>query len=233
MTTPEVAPPAASRSASRWGLLDAIGSLLGFLVLSLVAGFVLIGFGVDPVTAGIIGTPVGWLALGGWPWLATTRRGDGMRTDLDFTFRPIDAVYGIAAAGALFVVALFFIALYVTLVGEDPSSTIGDMAEASTADWQILLLVALALGAAVVEEVHFRGLWWNALRRRRVRPWPTLLITSAAFSLTHLELTRAPLLFVIGLAIGFVRMRTGRLGTAIAAHVIINGAGSLGLLTML
>lgn len=233
MNTPEVVQPTTPRTASRWGLRDAFGSLAGFLLISLGTGIALVGLGVDPVTAGIIGTPVGWLALGGWPLLATTRRGDGVRTDLDLHFRPVDLAYGIAAAGALFVVALFFIAIYVTVVGEDPSSTIGDMAEASTADWQVLLLVALALGAALIEELHFRGLWWNALRRRGVRPWLILLITSAVFSLTHLELTRAPLLFVIGLAIGFVRMRTGRLGPAIVAHLIINGAGSIGLLTLL
>lgn len=225
--------PGAPTTLRHWGLRDAIGALLAFLLLSLASGFLLVGFGIDPVTAGIIGTPVGWLALGGWPLIATTRRGDGIRADLDFTFRPIDVVYGIAAALALLAVAVIFVAIYVTVVGEDPSSAIGDLAQASSADWQVLLLIALALGAAVVEEVHFRGLWWNALRRRGVPPWLTLLITSVLFSFTHLEPMRAPLLFVTGLAIGFIRMRTGRLGTAIAAHLVINAAGSIGLWTML
>lgn len=225
--------PPTSPTKRSWGLRDAIGSLVGFIVLSLGGGFTLAAVGVDVVTATILATPIGWLALGGWPVIATRRRGAGVRVDLALAFRPIDIGYGLLAALVVFGATAIFLAVYVTVTDDVPTSAIGDVAEASTQPWQILLLILLALGAAVVEEVHFRGLWWQALRRRGLGRWPTLLVTSVIFSLIHFELARAPLLLAAGLAAGFVRMVTGRLGPAIITHLVINGVGTLGLWAML
>ena len=58
----------------------------------------------------------------------------------------------------------------------------------------------------------------------------TILITSVVFAVVHFEPIRLPILFVLGLALGFGRARTGRIGAAIVAHMMINSLAMLALL---
>ena len=58
----------------------------------------------------------------------------------------------------------------------------------------------------------------------------TILITSTVFAAVHLEPIRLPILFVLGLALGFARARTRRIGASIVAHMVINALGMLFLL---
>jgi uncharacterized protein len=133
----------------------------------------------------------------------------------------------------VFGAAVVFLSVYLQVTGEVPSSAVGDAAQDAGAAWQVLSLVVLSLAAPFVEELHFRGMWWSALRRRGLRPWPTLLVTSLLFAVVHLEPQRAPLLFAAGLAAGFVRMLTGRLGPAFVTHFVINGLAAISLLALL
>lgn len=217
----------------RWGLRDAIGSLLGFVLLTLGVSWGLTSLGVHPVTATLIGTPVGWLSLAGWPLVASRRRGNGPRSDFALRFRVADVGYGLLGALVAFAASAVYVLVYLQVTGRIPTSAVGLAAGHATADWQVLGLAGLALAAAFVEELHFRGMWWSALRRRGLGPWATLLITSALFMLLHLEPQRAPLLFVAGLTAGYVRMVTDRLGSAIATHFVVNGVAALGLLSLL
>lgn len=220
-------------SSPRWGLLDALGALLGFVVISLVVSVALTWLGADPAFAGVVATLAGWVSLAGWPILAARRRGNGVRSDLALEFRRADLGIGLLASLVVYAAAIVFVLIYLRFADELPTSAVGDVAEAAGADWQILSLVGLSLAAPFVEELHFRGMWWSALTRRGMRPWPTLLVTAVLFSVIHLEPERAPLLFAAGLATGFVRMLTGRLGPAIVAHFAINGLAAVGLLAML
>lgn len=216
-----------------WGLLDAIGALLGFVVLSLAASFGLGQLGLGAAAAGVIATLIGWLSLAGWPLLVTRLRGNGPRIDLALEFRSIDLGLGALASLVVFGASVVFALGYLAWTGEVPTSAVGDVAEGASSDWQIISLVVLSLCAPFVEELHFRGMWWSALTRRGLRPWPTLLVTSALFAALHLEPERAPLLFAAGLAAGFVRMLTGRLGPAIVTHFLVNLLAAIGLLTLL
>jgi uncharacterized protein len=229
-------PPESVASAPlspRWGIPTAIVALVGFVVLSFGVSVALIALGVDPITAGIVATPVGWLALAGWPLLMTVRRGNGPRSDLAWRFRPVDLGIGALGGVVVLVAAMVFVLVYVQLTGDSPTSSLGVAAGEAHADWQVLALAALALGAPFVEELHFRGVWWSALRRRGLGGWSTLLLTAALFAVTHLEPTRVALLFAAGLAAGYVRMVTDRLGPAIVAHLLINGIAVIGLLSLL
>lgn len=55
-----------------------------------------------------------------------------------------------------------------------------------------------------------------------MHPWAILIATSALFAMIHLEPVRTPVLFVLGMAIGTGRLRTGRIGASIATHILIN-----------
>jgi membrane protease YdiL (CAAX protease family) len=126
-----------------------------------------------------------------------------------------------------------FVVVYVQVTGETPTSSLGAAAGEARADWQVIALAVLALAAPFVEELHFRGAWWSALRRRGLGGWPTLLLTAALFAVIHLEPARVALLFAAGLAAGYVRMVTDRLGPAIVAHMLVNGIAVVGLLSLL
>lgn len=217
----------------RWGLLDAVGALLGFVVLSLVVSGGLVWLGLEPAAAGVAATLAGWVSLAGWPILVARRRGNGVRSDLALAYRPVDLGLGLLASLVVFGAAAVFLAIYLRVTGDVPTSAVGDAAQGAGAAWQVLSLALLSLAAPFVEELHFRGMWWSALRRRGLRPWPTLLVTSALFALVHLEPERAPLLFAAGLAAGFVRMLTGRLGPAFVTHFIINALAAISLLALL
>ncbi|MET9023189.1 type II CAAX endopeptidase family protein [Actinopolymorpha sp. NPDC004070] len=223
----EVAPP------PRWGIPTAIGSLLGFVVLSFAVSFGLSALGVDPVTATIIATPVGWLSLAGVPLLASRRRGNGPRSDLALWFRPVDVAIGLVACLVVLLAATLILLVTIAMTGGTPTSALGDVAGHAHAHWQVVALAVMALCAAFMEEIHFRGMWWSALRRRGLGARPTLLATAVLFALVHLEPTRVVLLFAAGLAAGYVRMRSDRLGPAIVTHLLINLLAAVSLLSLL
>ncbi|WP_460515736.1 lysostaphin resistance A-like protein [Flindersiella endophytica] len=234
-------PPAPQEAAAReaglppvrWGLLHAVGSLAGFAVASFGVSFLLIFAGADPVVASVGATLVGWISLAGWPILVSRKLGNGVRSDLALRFQWVDIGYGLLAAFVVICAAVIFVVLYQAITGEMPTSSLGNVAENSTAAWQVVALIVLALGAPFVEELHFRGMWWSALSRRGLADWLVLVITSALFALVHLEPTRFLILLAAGLAAGFVRMITGRLGPSIATHFLINAIASIGLLALL
>ena len=217
----------------RWGFPTALGSLLSFLVVSAALAFLFSAIGLDPVAGSVIATVVGWLGLAGLPLVVSRIRGAGPVADLALRFRLVDLAIGSGAFLVLMVSASVFVGIYLRVTGEVPTSALGTAAEDSTRSWQLVLLALLAVGASLVEEVHFRGMWWNLLRRKGLGQWATLLVTSLLFAVIHVEPQRVVLLFVAGFVIGFVRMRTGRLGPAVVAHFLVNGFGAIGLFTSL
>ncbi|GAA2758512.1 CPBP family glutamic-type intramembrane protease [Actinopolymorpha rutila] len=217
----------------RWGIPTAIGSLLGFVVLSFAVSLGLTALGVDPVTATIIATPVGWLSLAGVPLLASRRRGNGPRSDLALSFSPVDIAVGLVACLVVLLAATIILLVTIAATGVTPTSALGDVAGHANSHWQVVALAVMALCAAFVEEIHFRGMWWSALRRRGLGAWPTLLVTAVLFALVHLEPTRVVLLFAAGLAAGYVRMRSDRLGPAIVTHLLVNLLAAVSLLGLL
>lgn len=220
--------------APRWGVLHAIGSLLGFVVLSFGLSLLLtLWLGFDPVTASIVATPLAWLSLAGWPLLVARRRGNGVRADLHLSFRWVDLGIGVLGAVVVFAVAAAYVLVYTQLTGDTPSSTVGTVAMNASQGWQVVALAVIAVLAPFAEELHFRGMWWSALRRRGLAGWLTLLVTALLFAAVHLEPTRIAFLLAAGLVLGFVRMRTDRLGPAIVIHLIMNAVAAVSLLSFL
>ena len=65
--------------------------------------------------------------------------------------------------------------------------------------------------------------------------WPvepgTLLVSTAFYTVVPAEPPQLGELFVVGLVLGFVRMRSGRLGPAILAHMTFDTVAALLLFT--
>lgn len=94
--------------------------------------------------------------------------------------------------------------------------------------WAKAALVVLA--APVIEEVLYRGLLQESLRRHRVlmggSPWGSIIGASIFFTCMHAASVQwqglLPL-FVLSMALGCVFARTGRLVAPITMHIIFNG----------
>ena len=82
-------------------------------------------------------------------------------------------------------------------------------------------------GAPVVEELAFRGLLFNSLRKRGLGVAWTLVISSVAFALIHFEPTRLLVLVALGFVLGIVRWRTGSLLACMITHAMINAPAGL------
>ncbi|MCU0260549.1 MAG: CPBP family intramembrane metalloprotease, partial [Ilumatobacteraceae bacterium] len=102
--------------------------------------------------------------------------------------------------------------------------TARDLIDRATGGSAVLLVLMVVVGAPIVEELVYRGLLQGSLARRINEPL-ALLVASGWFALIHFRPVEYPGLFVAGLVFGGCFLVTGRLGTAIVAHVAFNAAG--------
>lgn len=138
-------------------------------------------------------------------------------------------------AGAI-AAALCFNTIYeAVLIGRpiQPSNAIlFDAFDASIAGTMFVIL-AVAISAPVLEELLFRGQLQGALERwaeRRGLRNPSLtalVMASAVFGAVHFQPLAFPALFTSGLAMGWIRNRTGSLTLPILMHVVMNAIGVL------
>ena len=93
----------------------------------------------------------------------------------------------------------------------------------------ILVFFAIAtISAPLTEELIFRGWLYTALRDK-LSFAPSLVIVAALFAIAHWESTHlyALVVFPVGLALGFIRERTGSLKASISFHAVYNGVAFL------
>ena len=87
----------------------------------------------------------------------------------------------------------------------------------------LILLLFLAVGAPLVEELFFRGLLLRTLLAR-VAPIVAILASSLLFALAHFEAVQFAGLALFGVVLAALAWRTGRLGPGIGAHAAFNAA---------
>ncbi len=92
-----------------------------------------------------------------------------------------------------------------------------------------VLLLILAVGAPLVEEMFFRGLVLRSLSAR-FRPVVAVVVTALLFALAHFEALQFAGLAVFGVVLALLARRTGRLGPSIAAHAAFNAAAVISLI---
>jgi membrane protease YdiL (CAAX protease family) len=85
--------------------------------------------------------------------------------------------------------------------------------------------------APVFEETLFRGVLLPSLARR-LGPMPAVLASAAVFALAHLSITELVPLLVLGVGLGWLRWRTGRLAASVLMHSLWNGLTFINLLVL-
>jgi membrane protease YdiL (CAAX protease family) len=90
------------------------------------------------------------------------------------------------------------------------------------------LILSVAVGAPLVEELFFRGLLLRSLQRR-VPDWAAVVVSAVAFGIAHgsaLPVDAVLLvmisLTVFGAILAILAIRTGRLGPSIVTHAVFN-----------
>ena len=225
--------------ASRWGVPDFLVTAALFVAASIGALFLvraITGASGVPTGPGLLAVvaipPIAELLYVIWVGRA---KGQGLADDFRLRYRSGDLglganLFGLAIVGAVAIVAVW------SAFGMPPSAAATDLAQDSSDSVTIWIVFFAIVGATLIpliEEVVFRGLFWSALEKRGHGPMFVWIVSSAIFSLFHLEPARIPILFVIGLVIGLGRLRTGRIGASIVAHMMINSLAMVGLLAEL
>jgi membrane protease YdiL (CAAX protease family) len=217
----------------RWGLFDVVWTLIAAVVIGLGVGSAL--YVVDaPVGVQIlVGVVTPWIALAGWPLFVTAWRGNGPRIDLGLSLTWSDTGWG-ALAGMSGLMLAGIAALITRLFVPDLNSTAGEVAgqlEDTSSRLSVTIFAAIVMvGAPIVEELFFRGLFFAALRKRGVNAVLTIIITGVVFAGFHFEPTRFFVLLPTGLLLGWVRWKTGSTGSSMVAHGLVNAPGAILLL---
>jgi membrane protease YdiL (CAAX protease family) len=90
--------------------------------------------------------------------------------------------------------------------------------------------VAVAVIAPIVEELAYRGAGVSLLAR-----WGTpaaILVTAAAFAAAHGLVEAFPILFIFGVALAWLRLRTESIFPCIAVHALFNAAALVAAVTL-
>jgi membrane protease YdiL (CAAX protease family) len=133
---------------------------------------------------------------------------------------PIALVIGVAAQ---FVITVAYLPLYDLLdIGSDElEEPARQLAAGATGIGAVALVVMTLVGAPVAEEILYRGVLQRSLRRR-YPAWLAIGLTATVFAASHFQALQFPALLFIGVVLGAVAERTGRIGPAIATHVGFN-----------
>ena len=92
-----------------------------------------------------------------------------------------------------------------------------------------ILWIALVVGAPVFEETYFRGFLLPGLQRSLLRPWGAVLLTALLWAAVHVQYDLYAIfsIFLGGLLLGAIRVRTGNLWLCIFLHGMMNVVATL------
>lgn len=88
-------------------------------------------------------------------------------------------------------------------------------------------VIAIAIGAPLVEEMLFRGAVMNHLHKAGYSSLFIIVISAVLFGLVHINPAQIPFAFALGLLLAWLYYRTGSLVPGILCHFINNGLGAL------
>jgi membrane protease YdiL (CAAX protease family) len=256
---PAAPEPIATRPGSPWTFVDVFVGLGAVLLIATTLSAVIRLTGVELGSAALLvsALPV-WIGLLGTAVWACRRHGTGdLIADLALRVRWIDLLIGLGAGlGLRFAIGIWTI-ICTRLTGQLPEGNLQDVLGGGglgRGAWLVINALAIGLVGPVIEEIFFRGVGLRgalagllhrsatdirlADPRRRARI--AIAATAAVFALLHVSeiddavsaLVLLPGLFAAGVVLGWLTVRTGRLGPAIVTHVVFNAVAVIALAAM-
>ena len=152
---------------------------------------------------------------------------------LQWKWRPASSAVSSAIVGLLMVLPVVTATSWIIdRVWSDPGGS-NPLLELVLTSADPLALGCFALTALVVaplfEEVLFRGVLLP-VAGQRLGGAGAVVLSAAIFAIAHLSLAELAPLFVLGLGLGWLRWRSGRLGSAVLMHALWNGLTFMNLL---
>jgi len=192
-------------------------SFYGTLVLVIAVGYwsQLRRTSIDPETLMILVSGVFALVVG-FGLLATWRL---VRPSLIGSVRLEFILMAAAGAFVSVIVSLLYGAWIRTLVNVEGLESVRMLGLGELP--QLAQLVLICVMPAVFEEIAIRGILFDIMRTF-LRPSPVVIVTSAAFSILHFSIVLFPFYFAFGLALGWLRSRSGSLWPSIGFHFMHN-----------
>jgi uncharacterized protein len=225
---PVAEPPAEEFPPSNWGPSGAVLGAVLAIVVGLVLGIPAIAFteGDNELTTagnviaqvalviGLLGVPLAVAYSRGAGSLREALRRLGVRR-----FRPSAFKWMAAAVGAYLLFALLYSALILEPEQEDIADGFGPI------PLQVLLIV---FGAAIAEEICFRGLLFGGLRERLPRI-PAALLAGAIFGALHAftGISAVPPLIALGFVFCLLYEKTGSILPGMLLHMLNNSVALL------
>lgn len=165
----------------------------------------------------------GWVILLGVAWLAAGAFGHA-RPGWSLKGTSSDVVVGIASGLFLQIPIMVVVGIIMQLILGEFAPSGRALALVDSIDSPIaviLLFLAVAVGAPIVEELFYRGIVQGALVER-LGPVFGIGIASIIFGAVHLSTIEFAPLAVAGLGFGLLAWKRGRLLPAIVAHMAFN-----------
>ncbi len=101
----------------------------------------------------------------------------------------------------------------------DNGSTKNILDKINLSGWPLFILICLIPG--ITEEIAFRGLiqhWLHTV----LKPWRAIILTAALFTALHLSIISAPVLFLAGMLLGWVKWKSRSLYPSMLMHILYN-----------
>lgn len=100
------------------------------------------------------------------------------------------------------------------------------MEESGIAQISILSILSTVIFAPVGEELVFRGLTLEYLKRAGARFWVANVVQALFFGIAHMNLIQGSYAFLLGLLCGYVVLKYDSIAAGIALHLIFNAYGT-------
>lgn len=171
---------------------------------------------------------VAYIVFGGAIWLVARQFGEPREI---LALRRTPLAQGIALAVGGLIVGVAAAAILEPIFHGSASQRIsaGDIDTVTAAVAFGLSAVTIVVGAAVTEELYFRGLLYGRLDAR-FGVASAVVGSAGLFGLAHFEPNAFPALFALGIVLGLVRMRSSSVWPGMAIHGANNVIAVAGLL---
>jgi membrane protease YdiL (CAAX protease family) len=152
---------------------------------------------------------------------------------MQWNWRPIRSALGGALGTLLMVLPVVTVASWaIDRIWADPGGS-NPLLELVLTTTDPLALVCFGFTALVVaplfEETLFRGVLLP-VAGQRIGGGGAVILSASVFAVAHLSLSELAPLFVLGLGLGWLRWRSGRLASAVVMHALWNGLTFINLL---
>lgn len=227
-------PPVDDQTLGQYTGWEIAAAFAGGVFFSLLVALVLgLTSGLEAATIGaVVAQSVGSLGV---LWLIAKLRRRGLES-LAFSIGSFDWLFVAVGIGVQIALALVFYPITVRLVEEGPVQNLQPIIEAAKGvGARAFLILGIVVLAPLTEELLFRGALLHRVARRR-GVTSGVVVSSLVFATLHaaslagqdLEtvvksgLVALPQLFLVGVILGWLTIKTGRIGPAIFTHIGFN-----------